>query len=152
MTHANDDNDDRAPAENPAVADIRAKWAADPSAAKSRRECMAIGKWQMTTQLTKEKRGLLLTYVDGGMVRVTTDSLYRHLVDLASAPLRKVRRPTSGFKRRRRTPTPQELNALERANEARAAEARARREAEVRRKAKRPRGSAKQSESEKELA
>jgi hypothetical protein len=130
MTHVNDDR--RALAENPALADILARWARDPSAAKSRRECMAIGGWKMTTQLQKEKRGLLHTFVDGGTVRITTVSLFEHLADLARAPVRKARRPASGFKRKKRTPTPQELDALRRGNERRAREAEQRRQAKAR--------------------
>jgi hypothetical protein len=105
--------------ENLAVADIKAKWAADPSASKSRRQCMEIGGWGQTTQLEKEKRGVLRTYTDGASVRVTTKSLYEHLIELASVPIRKVRQPAARFQRKRRDPTPQELEALKRANAAR---------------------------------
>ena len=118
-------HDCTAPA-NPAVADIKAKWAADPSASKSRRQCMEIGGWGQTTQLEKEKRGVLRTYLDGASVRVTSESLYRHLVELASVPIRKVRQPAARFQRKRRDPTPQELEALKRANAARKREAAAR--------------------------
>jgi hypothetical protein len=108
---------------NPAVADIKAKWAADPSASKSRRQCMEIGGWGQTTQIAKEKRGVLRTYLDGASVRITSESLYRHLVELASVPIRKVRQPAARFQRKRRAPTPQELDALKRANAARKREA-----------------------------
>jgi hypothetical protein len=136
MTNSNSNDDACTPAENPAVADIRAKWAQDPSAAKTRRECMAVGGWRMTTQLTKEKSGVLRAYVDGGSVRITTDSLYRHLIDLASVPLHKVRKPVAGFRRKRRTPTVQELDALQRANERRRIEAEERRRAHQRRRSR----------------
>ena len=92
---------------------------------------MAIGGWGQTTQLTKEKRGILHAYLDGASVRVTTRSLYTHLLELASAPLRKVRQPPSRFKHKPRVPTPQELEALRRGNERR------RREAEERRAVRR---------------
>jgi hypothetical protein len=111
-------HDCTAPA-NPAVTDIKAKWAADPSASKSRRQCMEIGGWGQTTQLEKEKRGVLRTYLNGASVRITSESLYRHLVELASVPIRKVRQPAARFQRKRRDPTPQELEALKRANAAR---------------------------------
>ena len=110
-----------------AVDDIKAKWAADPSASKSRRQCMEAGAWGLTTQIAKERRGVLRTYTDGASVRITTQSLYEHLVELASAPVRKVRQPVTRFQRKRRDPTPQELEALKRANAARKREAAARR-------------------------
>lgn len=115
-------HDCTAPA-NPAVADIKAKWAADPSASKSRRQCMEIGGWGQTTQIAKEKRGVLRTYLDGASVRVTSKSLYRHLVELASVPIHKVRRPAARFQRKRRNPTEAELEGLRRANAARKREA-----------------------------
>jgi hypothetical protein len=117
---------DNAAPMNPAVADIKAKWAIDPSASKSRRDCMLIGGWGQTTQLEKEKRGVLRTYTDGTSVRVTTQSLYEHLIQLASVPIRKVRQPAARFQRKRRDPSPQELEALRRANEVRKREAAAR--------------------------
>jgi hypothetical protein len=124
-------HDNAVPA-NPAVADIKAKWAADPSASKSRRQCMEIGGWRQTSQLQKEKKGELRTYLDGASVRITTQSLYEHLVQLASAPVRKVRQPAARFRRKRRERTPQELEALRRANEARKREAAKRRAAVAR--------------------
>jgi hypothetical protein len=119
-------HDCTAPA-NPAVADIKAKWAADPSASKSRRDCMLIGGWGQTTQLEKEKRGVLRTYTDGASVRVTTQSLYEHLIELASVPIRKVRQPAARFQRKRRQPTEAELTGLRLGNERRKREAAARR-------------------------
>jgi hypothetical protein len=118
---------DSAARANPAVADIKTKWASDASASKSRRDCMLIGGWGQTTQLEKEKRGVLRTYTDGTSVRVTTQSLYEHLIHLASVPIRKVRQPTARFQHKRRAPTPQELEALRRANEVRNREAAERR-------------------------
>ena len=118
---------------NPAVDDIKAKQAADPSASKSRRQCMEIGNWGQTTQLEKEKRGILRSYTDGASVRITTQSLYEHLIELASAPVRKVRQPAARFQRKRRDPTPQELEALKRANAARKRAAAARKSQENKR-------------------
>jgi hypothetical protein len=128
MTHTYD-CDTSAPALSAAAADIKALWDADPSASKSRKDCMAIGGWGQTTQLTKEKRGILHAYLDGASVRVTTRSLYAHLLELASAPPRKVREPAARFKHKPRVPTPQELEALKRGNERRRREAEARRAA-----------------------
>ena len=125
-------HDCTAPA-NPAVDDIKAKQAADPSASKSRRQCMEIGNWGQTTQLEKEKRGILRSYTDGASVRITTQSLYEHLIELASAPVRKVRQPAARFQRKRRDPTPQELEALKRANAARKRAAAARKSQENKR-------------------
>jgi hypothetical protein len=119
-------HDCTAPA-NPAVDDINAKWAADPSASKSRRQCMEAGAWGLTTQIAKERRGVLRTYTDGASVRITTQSLYEHLVELASAPVRKVRQPVTRFQRKRRDPTEAELEGLRRGNERRRLEAEQRR-------------------------
>ena len=88
---------------------------------------MEIGGWGQTTQITKETRGILRTYLDGASVRITSESLYRHLVELASVPIRKVRQPATRFQRKHRDPTPQELEALKRANAARKREAAERR-------------------------
>ena len=122
-------HDSTAPA-NPAVTDIKAKWAADPSASKSRRQCMEIGGWGQTTQLEKEKRGVLRTYLDGASVRITSKSLYRHLVELASVPIRKVRQPAARFQRKRRQPTEAELAGLRLGNERRKGAAAARKSQE----------------------
>jgi hypothetical protein len=110
-----------------AVDDIKAKWAADPSASKSRRQCMEIGNWGQTTQIAKERRGVLRTYTDGTSVRITTQSLYEHLIELASAPVRKVRQPVARFRHKRRDPTEAELEGLRRGNERRRLEAEQRR-------------------------
>jgi hypothetical protein len=117
------------PTENPAVADIKARWAADPSASKSRKECMAIGSWGLTTQISKEKRGILRAYADGASVRITTQSLYEHLIALAGAPAHKARKPTASFRHKRRIPREAELDALRRGNEKRRLEAQERRQA-----------------------
>ena len=97
---------------------------------------MLIGGWGQTTQITKEKRGLLHVYLDGASVRITTQSLYEHLIQLASAPVRKVRQPAARFQRKRRDPTLQELEALRRANEARKQDAAERRAKAATRKSK----------------
>ena len=80
---------------------------------------MLIGGWGQTTQLGKEKRGLLRTYTDGASVRITTQSLYEHLIELASVPIRKVRQPAARFQRKRRQPTEAELAGLRLGNERR---------------------------------
>ena len=115
--------------ENPAIADILARQAADRRIALSRRECQSEGGWQQSSQILKENQGRLHRYVDGSRIRVTAASFYAHLLELARAPLRKVRQPTARFASRKRHPlTQQELDALKRGNERRAKEARKRRE------------------------
>jgi hypothetical protein len=117
------------PRENPAIADILARKAADRRISLSRRECQVEGGWAQSSQILKESHGLLRRYVDGSRIRVTTVSFYQHLLDLASRPARKVRRPSARFARRK--PTQQELDGLKRGNEQRAKEARKRREAKA---------------------
>jgi hypothetical protein len=105
--------------DTPAAVDLRAEWAADPSASKTRKQCAAIGNWSKTTQIEKEKRGLLHRYVDGATVRITTASLFRHLIDLANAPPRRARQAPPGFGQRKksvRARTQAELDGLARAN------------------------------------
>ena len=92
------------PREPGGINDIKAKQAADPSASKSRRQCMEMGNWGRATQLEKEKRGILRSYTDGASVRITTQSLYEHLIELASTKVRKVRQPAARFQRKRRDP------------------------------------------------
>ena len=102
MTNAHDTNPD-----TPAAADLRARKAADSSASKSRRECMLIAGWGATTQISKENAGLLHRFLLGSSVRITTDSLYDHLIDLANAAPRQGRKPSStSFQKKRREPTP----------------------------------------------
>jgi hypothetical protein len=118
--------------DTPAAADIKATWAADPSASKTRKECQVVGNWGPTTQIVKEKRGILHTYTDGAVVRVTTQSLYSHLVDLANAPRRRVREPAAAFRRVKKAARPRtaaELEGLRKGRERFRAEAIARRAA-----------------------
>ncbi len=118
--------------ENQAVSDIRAKQAADPRVSMTRKQCQTEGNWGQTTQIAKENRGVLRRYLDGLNVRITTKSFYEHLIALASAPAKKARQPSTRFgQRRRRQPTPQELEGLKIGNAKRKAEAQARREAKA---------------------
>jgi hypothetical protein len=115
--------------DTPAAADMRAGKAADPSASKSRKECMAIGGWGASSQRVKEQSGALHRYLDGSAVRITTDSLYDHLIALANAAPRQGRKPSkTSFQKKIRPRTENELRALQRANDARH-EAKQRREA-----------------------
>jgi hypothetical protein len=106
--------------DTPAGADMRARKAADQSASKSRRECMLIGGWGASTQRLKEQNGDLHRFLIGSSVRVTTDSLYDHLIALANATPRQGRKPSgTSFQKKKRQPTPAELDGLKRANAAR---------------------------------
>jgi hypothetical protein len=81
------------------------KMLADQSVGKSRKQSMELGGWGMTTQLNKEKSGALLTWTDGAIVRVSTASLYLHLLDLIvashpiDAPSRKARQPSGSYQK-----------------------------------------------------
>jgi hypothetical protein len=87
--------------ENPAIADILARQAADRRVSLSRQECMAEGGWGATSQIEKEAKGPLRRYLDGSRVRITSQSFYEHLLALASAAPKKVRQPPARFARRR---------------------------------------------------
>ena len=69
--------------ENQAVADLKAREAADPRVTLTRRECQVGGGWGQTSQIAKENSGVLHRVVDGTIVRITAASFYRHLIDLA---------------------------------------------------------------------
>ena len=71
--------------ENPAVADIDAREAADPSVLKSRKQCQTEGGWGQTTQIAKEYSSDLHRVNVGMSVKITSKSFYQHLRDLASA-------------------------------------------------------------------
>jgi hypothetical protein len=116
--------------ENPAIADILARQAADRRVTLSRRECQLEGGWAQSSQILKENQGLLRHFVDGSRVRVTSQSFYEHLLALARAAPKKVRMPATRFARRR-DPTPAELDGLKRGNDRRAREARKRRESKA---------------------
>ena len=117
------------PQENPAVADIKARQAADRRVSLSPKECQTEGGWGESTYRAKVASGALHRYLDGARVRITAASFYGHQIELASgAPDKKVRQPASRFQKAVRPRTPQELAALQRANAA-SHEAKQRREA-----------------------
>ena len=128
MTNTHENSHD-----TPAATDLRARKAADLSASKSRKECLAIAGWGATTQISKENAGFLHRFLLGSAVRITTDSLYDHLIDLANAPARQGRKPSgTSFQKKRRAPTERELEGLRKGNQQRAAEAQQRRGATAR--------------------
>jgi hypothetical protein len=88
---------------------------------------MTEGGWKQTSQLQKEQNGLLRTVLDGARRRVTTESFYEHLLALATAPPRKVRRPPKRYTKATRPRTEAELKGLRKGNEARRREAQLRR-------------------------
>jgi hypothetical protein len=81
------------------------KMLADTSVGKTRKQSMEIGGWGATTQRTKEQSGVLQTWTDGAMVRVSTASIYLHLIDLivsshpAAGPARKARYPLRSYQK-----------------------------------------------------
>ena len=117
--------------ENPAVADIDAREAADPSVLKSRKQCQTEGGWGQTTQIAKEDSSALHRVNVGMSVKITSKSFYQHLRDLASAQPRKLRQPSARYQKRPRPRTPQELEGLRVGNERRREEAQLRKEAKA---------------------
>jgi hypothetical protein len=117
--------------ENPAIADIDAREAADPRVALTNRQCEIEGGWGPTTQRKKQADGCLNVYRNGTRVMNTAKSFYAHLRDLANAPPRKVRQPKTMFKLRPRPRTEAELRGLAERNRQHSETARKRREAKV---------------------
>ena len=70
--------------ENPAVADIRAREAADRRVSLSNKECCDEGGWRPSSQRVKVQNRVLHRYLDGSSVRITARSFYQHLIDLAA--------------------------------------------------------------------
>jgi hypothetical protein len=92
---------------------------------------MAIGGWGASSQRVKEQSGVLHRYLDGSSVRITTDSLYDHLIDLANAPARQGRKPSrTSFQKKIRPRTEAEKRGLARANAQRHEEKEARKRRE----------------------
>jgi dTDP-D-glucose 4,6-dehydratase len=71
--------------ENPAIADVDAREAADPRFALTNRECETEGGWGPSTQRKKQAEGCFNTYRDGTRVMNTAKSFYAHLRSLAAA-------------------------------------------------------------------
>jgi hypothetical protein len=76
------------------------KMSGDQSVGKTRKQSMEIGGWGMTSQREKERLGYLQTWADGGIVRVSTVSIYTHILDTIVAS-----NPIDGPRRYARTPT-----------------------------------------------
>jgi hypothetical protein len=96
------------PRENPALADVLTRKAADTRFSLSRQQSAHEGGWGATSQIEKENAGKLRSYRDGARIRVTTQRFYEHLLELASAPRSKVREPVARFgqpKRKRHSST-----------------------------------------------
>jgi hypothetical protein len=121
----------------PIVADICDRFAADRRFSLTRADCKEVGGWKQSTQILKEKSGVLSSILDGAIRRITTRSLYQHLVDLAVAsypvggpPARaRSRQSKTRFRAKPFVPSGAQLEGLRRGNAQRAAEAKARREA-----------------------
>jgi hypothetical protein len=125
---------ERSPKAATAIADLEHALAREQRAVLTRRECQSIGGWGATSQVEKEKSGALVSILDGATRKITTESLYRHLIALAlasypaNAPAAKGRKPKSGFRKKLRARTEAELRGLAIGNARRREEARARRE------------------------
>ena len=109
------------------VAVLLVQKAADPRKGVPRKISQEMGGWGSTTQIEKEKRGDLQTFLDGMARRVFVPSIYDHLIALAVAshpvggPAKKARQPAARYQRRRprREPSQAELEAFKRGNEPR---------------------------------
>jgi hypothetical protein len=84
-------------------------------------------------QIELENEGELTTYLDGSRRLVLITPIYARLIRLALAshpldgPSVRVRQPSTRYQRRRREPTPREIEGLKKGNERRKREAEARR-------------------------
>jgi hypothetical protein len=117
---------DRAdPCAHQLIIDIYQKWQANPSLGMKRPAVCALLNCGATSELQKEKAGILETYVDGAAVRVGTASAHRHAIELVivshpvDGPPLKARKspfPLAKTQRRSRGPNPQELAALAQAS------------------------------------
>ena len=99
----------------------------------SRKELQEWGGWGPTRQIALEESGELESWLDGVLRRISTPSFCKRLIAVAlttyplDGPELKARQPSARYQKRRRNPTPQEIDALQRAN--RREEAQQRREA-----------------------
>jgi hypothetical protein len=97
-----------APNAHPAVITVYDRLLADQSIGKTRKQCLEIGGWGMTSQRQKEAASQLQSWNDGTIVRVSTVSLYLHILDLIAAshpadgPQRKARNPAKPFRKSHR--------------------------------------------------
>jgi hypothetical protein len=111
---------------------------ADPNVGKARGQSKAIGNWSDSTQRKLERLGILQTWNDGSTVRVGTQSIYAHILNLivethpADGPSKPARVPkrvfAKGYHRARKPHSASELANLTRANEARAEASKKRKE------------------------
>jgi hypothetical protein len=92
--------DRAAPSAHPLIHNTHGKMHADPRVGMPRSESKALGDWGDSTQRAKEAAGVLWTWTDGTNVRVSTVSVYIHLLDLIVAS-----NPKDGPRRRARTPS-----------------------------------------------
>jgi hypothetical protein len=123
------------PAARAAVNDIVSRAERDNRVAVPRAVSQEMQHIGSSRQIELENEGKLTTYLDGSRRLVLVTSIYARLIKLVlesyplDKPAKRVRRPTTRFTRKRRPPTPAELEGLQRGNAKRAEEARARREA-----------------------
>jgi hypothetical protein len=120
------------------VADLVADYANQPAPSTSRvRARQLLGDVGSTKELHLENIGALDSFLDGTQRRVTTRSIFRHLVLRAiashprNAPSKRARRPPARFQKKPRVRTPAELEGLRKGNAKRRLEAQARREGKI---------------------
>jgi hypothetical protein len=89
-----------APRAHPPLTFTYNQMIADKSVGKTRKQSMELGGWGMTSQREKERAGHLHTWNDGTIVRVSTVSIYLHILNTIVAS-----NPVDGPRRKARTPT-----------------------------------------------
>jgi hypothetical protein len=119
------------------VGDYVSAYTAETSPSLARKGAQARGRWGPSTEIIKENRGDLDSFLDGKVRRITTASLYRHLIALVissrdeNGEPTKARQPAKRFRCRARPRTQAELDGLQKANQVRRLEALKRREAKA---------------------
>jgi hypothetical protein len=69
-----------APGARSDIAGLFRQWDGDPRKAMSRTDCMHEGGWGQTTQIEKERSGVLRSFLDGKKRLISTASFYEHLI------------------------------------------------------------------------
>jgi hypothetical protein len=70
-----------APEAHTEIATLYDKWLREKRKALARLDCQGEGNWGPTSQLEKEKSGVLFSYLDGKKRLISVNSFYAHLID-----------------------------------------------------------------------
>jgi hypothetical protein len=63
------------------IATLYDQWGNEKRKALFRIDCQREGKWGPTSQIEKEKSGVLFSFLDGKKRLISVNSFYRHLID-----------------------------------------------------------------------